>query len=147
MTMTQRPYQIGELAERAGVTAPTIRYYEEVGVMPPPQRAENGYRLYGDADVERLSFINRARDLDFSLEEIGEILALRDRGKAPCVYVLTQIDEKLMEIEQRMEDLARLRTELRSLKQTAEALPPQEIKARSQICHILQNRQLLELEE
>lgn len=133
---------IGELAQRAGVNAPTVRYYEEIGVMPPPQRADNGYRVYVEADVERLRFITRARDLDFSLEEIGEILDLRERGKAPCAYVLAQIEEKLAEVEQRMQSLARLQTDLQRLKQQAQALPPQEIKARNQICHILQNQQI-----
>lgn len=139
--------QIGELAQRAGVTAPTIRYYEEVGVMPLPRRAHNGYRVYDEGDVERLRFITRARALDFSLEEIGEILELRERGKAPCAYVLAQLDAKLAEIEQRIENLVRLRSELQSVKQSAEALPLGAIAARSQICHILQNRQIIDLEE
>lgn len=138
---------IGELAARAGVHTSTVRYYEEVGVMPPPQRTQNGYRMYDETDVERLRFITRARDLDFSLEEIKEVLDLRERGNAPCAYVLAQIDVKLMEIEQRMENLTRLRAELRNLMQAAEALPPRQIAERSQICRILQNRQLIELEE
>ena len=71
---------IQELAKQTGLTATTIRYYESIGLIPPPQRAENNYREYTAADVERVRFIAGARSLDFSLNDIAEFLAARDDG-------------------------------------------------------------------
>ena len=71
--------EIRTLVERTGVPARTIRYYEAVGVLPPPRRKSNGYRDYDEADVGRVLFVAGARRLDFSLDDIAEILALRDR--------------------------------------------------------------------
>ena len=79
--------RIGELADRAGVSAKTIRYYEQVGLLPDPARIAAGYRIYGRADAERVGFIKGARRLGLALGEIAEILALRDHGRAPCDYV------------------------------------------------------------
>jgi DNA-binding transcriptional MerR regulator len=76
--------QIHELAAACNVPAKTIRYYESIGLLPPAQRAGNGYRIYGSADVNRLRFIAGARSLGFSLDDVQEALALRDRGEAPC---------------------------------------------------------------
>lgn len=111
----ETPLQIGELARRVGVSTPTVRYYEEIGLLPQPERAANGYRIYHKRDVERLRFVLRSRTLDFSLEEIGEILDLREGGSCPCGYVLAQIEEKLVAIDERIEELQRLREELTGL--------------------------------
>jgi DNA-binding transcriptional MerR regulator len=75
--------EIRELEVRTGVKAKTIRYYEQVGVLPPPRRKPNGYREFDGSDVERLKFVAGARQLNFSLNDIAEILALRDRREAP----------------------------------------------------------------
>ena len=75
--------KVGAAARATGVPAKTIRYYESIGLLPPPKRAENGYRLYGGTEIEMLRFVRRARDLGFSLEEIAELLALwRDKNRA-----------------------------------------------------------------
>lgn len=100
---------IGDLARQAGVAPSLVRYYEEIGLLPPATRNESGYRIYRQADVERLRFIQRAKALDFSLEEIGEILGLRERGEAPCAYVLNQIGAKMAEVDRKMAALARLK--------------------------------------
>lgn len=77
------PLDIGRCARTTGLPAKTIRYYESIGLLPPPKRAENGYRLYGGTEVETLRFVRRARDLGFSLEEIAKLLALwRDKNRA-----------------------------------------------------------------
>ena len=60
--------KIGELSSQTGISTEAIRYYERIGLLPEPERAENGYRLYGEEDVERLRFIRSARSLDFSLD-------------------------------------------------------------------------------
>lgn len=80
--------QIGELSQRAGLPAKTIRYYEEIGLLPPPKRLENSYRDYGEVDVARARFVAGARRLDFSLDDIQEILDLRDRRTAPLFPLL-----------------------------------------------------------
>ncbi len=76
--------EIRDLVMRTGVPAKTIRYYESIGVLPPPERKSNGYRLYREADVERVRFVAGARSLGFALDDITEILALRDRREAPA---------------------------------------------------------------
>ena len=85
--------EIHELEALTGVADKTIRYYEQAGVLPPARRKPNGYREYDTKDVERLKFGAGARQLDFSLDDIAEILALRDRREAPCRIVLELLEQ------------------------------------------------------
>jgi DNA-binding transcriptional MerR regulator len=135
--------RIGELARRIDVNPKTIRYYEQIGLLPTPHREANGYRVYGQADVERLQFIRRARALDFSLDDIGEILAFRERSEAPCLYVLHSIDRKIDEVEQRIADLKRLRGELVELRREAQDLPVDDVEGKECVCHLIQNLELV----
>ena len=116
--------QIGKLAKQAGVRTSLIRYYEERGLLPPAIRKSNGYRFYSPNDVERLRFIQRAKTLDFNLDEVKEILALRERGERPCDYVVNQIGDKIVEVERRIAALIRLKEELLQLQVQAAQLPP-----------------------
>ena len=78
-----KPLIIGALAKRSGVSTRMIRHYEEIGLIPPARRTESGYRTYGETDLATLRFIARARSLGFSLDEIGDLLALwRDHTRA-----------------------------------------------------------------
>ncbi|GHH56564.1 MerR family transcriptional regulator [Streptomyces candidus] len=77
--MTERQMQIGEVAERTGLSLRTIRHYEEVGLVAPSARSKGGFRLYTEADVERLMVIRRMKPLDFSLEEMRDLLEITDR--------------------------------------------------------------------
>ncbi|NQV47760.1 MAG: Cu(I)-responsive transcriptional regulator [Rhodospirillaceae bacterium] len=103
---------IGYVAEQTGVPAKTIRYYEEVGLIPPTRRAENGYRDYSDTDVETLRFIQRARRLGFSIKDVGNLLNLwHDKNRASGdvkQFALTHIKE----IEERIEELESIRQTL-----------------------------------
>lgn len=129
--------QIGELSEHTGVPSKTIRYYEEIGLLPEPQRAENGYRVYSQDDVDRLQFIRRARALDFALDEIAEILAFRERNETPCRYVMDLICHQIDAIESRIRDLERIRDELKALHEAGQDLP-EDVRMRTCICHLVQ---------
>lgn len=132
--------RIGKLAQASGVSAKTIRFYEEVELLPPAQRAENSYRLYGNEDMQRLRFIRNARSLDFSLDDLREILALRDQGEAPCRYVMQLLEEKSVEIEERIRQLRALQEELQQLLARADSLPDDDIEMKECVCHLIYNR-------
>jgi MerR family mercuric resistance operon transcriptional regulator len=78
-------YRIGELARHTGCKVETIRFYESVGLLPAPNRASSGHRRYADADRRRLTFIRRARDLGFSMEDVRALLDLSDHGERSSV--------------------------------------------------------------
>lgn len=116
--------RIGELAAQAGVNPKTIRFYERQGLMPNPSRLDSGYRDYGADDGARLVFIKTAQRLSFSLSEIAEILALKERGQRPCDYVLSVLDRQVGGIDRRLGELVALRAELVALKTMADDLGP-----------------------
>ncbi|HYH29228.1 MAG TPA: MerR family transcriptional regulator, partial [Pseudonocardia sp.] len=89
--------QIGEVAERIGLSLRTIRYYEEVGLAVPSARSEGGFRLYAEDDVERLRVIMQMKPLGFSLEEMRELLDLLDAGGAADPAVLARFREQAAE--------------------------------------------------
>lgn len=133
-------WRIGELAHRTGVTPKTIRYYEEVGLLPPPARTDGGYRAYSEAAVARLAFIRAAKAFGFTLGEIREILAVRDRDEAPCPYVLGVVREKLADLQDRIRQLQLLSGDLEAIVRDAEAAPPGERAHRAQYCHAIEHR-------
>lgn len=137
-------WQIGQVARQVDLSPKTIRYYESIGLLPEPQRGPNGYRQYTAEEIERIDFIRRARTLGFGLDEIREILALRDRNEAPCPYVLSLIASKIQQVERQIADLRRLQKELETLRRQAEAIPLEVLANKSCLCHIIEN---LALEE
>jgi DNA-binding transcriptional MerR regulator len=128
--------RIGDLASRVGVNPKTVRYYEEIGVMPPPERRPSGHRLYGGEDLERMAFIRSAQRLGITLDEIREILALRERGSRPCAYVRDVLRREVADIEQRIADMARLRDDLVELERAADEL---EDGAPSSTCSLIEH--------
>ena len=108
----QSYYLISQLASTLGLNSKTIRYYETIGLLPQPQRSESGYRLYTQADVERLGFIQKAKTLGCSLEEISEILKMREDGLAPCTHVLAVLEAHIRAVETKIQALRDLRTTL-----------------------------------
>ena len=134
--------QIGQVAQQLDLNPKTIRYYEEIGLLPEPMRTPSGYRQYAQRDVERINFIRRARTLELSLDEIGEVLGFRDEDEAPCPYVLHLVADKIQQVERKIEDLRELRRELQDLHAEAAALPLETLAAKGHLCHIIENRQL-----
>lgn len=106
---------IGDTAKRCNLNPRTIRYYERIGILPSAGRSEGGYRVYGEATIERLGFILKAKSLGLTLDEIKEILLLHDEGKVPCECTRSLISSKITEIERRIADLAGLKTRLQAI--------------------------------
>jgi MerR family mercuric resistance operon transcriptional regulator len=98
----------GQLAKAAGVNLETVRYYENIKLMPPPPRTEGGHRAYGNAHVQRLTFIRRSRELGFSIEEIRALLALSGPHKGSCAEVKDIAAKHLTEVQAKLADLAKL---------------------------------------
>jgi DNA-binding transcriptional MerR regulator len=136
--MTAETMRIGELAQEVGVDPPTIRYYESIGVLPEPERTPSGYRAYTPEDVERVRFVTLARSLGLGLEDIRQILALRDRGEAPCRFVRNVLDRQVDAVEERIRQLRELSTELRRLRSKARSLGDMASEDPC-VCHILQS--------
>lgn len=99
---------IGRLAAATGVNLETVRYYERIGLMPPPARTASGHRAYEQAHVRRLSFIRRARELGFSIEQIRALLALAEPSRASCAEVRVIARTHLDEVREKLSDLAKL---------------------------------------
>ena len=132
--------QIQQLARRTGVSAKAIRYYESIGLLPMPKRKPNGYREYGQADIDRVKLVAGARNLDFSLGDIEEILALRDRREAPCRVVLRLLEEKAGQIRQRIAHLQQLEGELRQLHALGLTFPTDDVDGKDCVCHLVSIR-------
>lgn len=139
--------QIKELARHTNLTAKTIRYYETIGLLPPPRRRANGYRDYSEADVDRVKFVAASRGLDFSLDDIGEILDLRDRREAPCRVVLGLLQQRADEISQRIADLQQLETELRDLHRLGLTFPTDDVDGKECVCHLITQRSDVNISE
>src|SRR5437588_2941972 len=110
-----KPLTIGTLARETGVKVVTIRYYEQIGLMPVPARTDGNYRTYSNEHMRRLRFIRRCRDLGFTLDQIRDLLRLSSQKNEDCAEVDRITAEHLAEIEQKISDLKRLAKELRRL--------------------------------
>ena len=132
---------IQELAKLTGVSAKTIRYYESIGLIPDPQRAENNYRQYTPAAIERLRFIVSARSLGFSLTDIGEFLEARDEGMLPCRRVLDSFDQRILDIDRRIADLLALRNTLMHIRNDGTSLPADKKCDEQCVCYLITTHQ------
>lgn len=107
---------VGEAARQSGLPVKTIHYYEEIGLVVPARRG-NGYRDYGAADVQRLRFLQRARNLGFSIDECRALLSLYDDRNRASADVKALAEAKIAEIDRKIGDLRSLRTTLQALVQ------------------------------
>ena len=97
--------RIGDVAHQTGLTTTTIRYYEDIGLVPPPARASNGYRDYGPEAVQRLRFIRDAQESGLSLSEVSSVLELRGQGESTCRHVIELMERHLEDVNLRIERL------------------------------------------
>ena len=101
--------QIGELAKLADVSVQTVRFYERLKLLPEPQRKDSGYRVYAQTDLKQLLFVRRAKALGFSLDEIRDILRMRERGHCPCGEVVSIAERHLHAVEEQLRQLSKFR--------------------------------------
>jgi DNA-binding transcriptional MerR regulator len=123
--MLEGRYRIAEVAQRTGFSTPTLRYYEDIGLLPPAERTPAGYRLYDDQAIERLSFIARAKQLGCTLEEITDLAEAWDSNEcAPIKHRLRAVvAAKLADTEARIAELSAFADELRGTASVLESAP------------------------
>ncbi len=119
-TVASRDLGIGALSRGTGVNIETIRYYERIGILPPPPRSRGGHRVYSVDHMKRLAFVRRSRELGFSLQEVRGLLGLVDGGEVTCDQVKTMTLGHLDEVRQRIADLRRMERVLREMAATCE---------------------------
>ena len=110
--MAAENVSIGEAAVRSGVKVPTIRYYEQIGLLPAPTRSDGGRRQYTGTDLRRLAFIRHARELGFAIEAIRTLLRLQDRPDQSCAAADAIARARLADVQQRIVSLTALEAEL-----------------------------------
>ena len=128
--------RIGEAARLSGLEASAIRFYETQGIVPVPNRTGAGYRDYSTDEVELLRFVRRLRSLELPLDDVREIVGLRVDDQTPCASVRTALARETAAIDQQIEDLHRLRDELRRLQMAAEQIADE--WPTTCVCHVLQ---------
>lgn len=131
--------KIGELAQRSGTTAKTLRFYEQAGLLPEPERTPAGYRVYDESVVDRLRFVKAAQAAGLSLAEIREIIAAREHGGPPCGHAAALLDAHAVDLDQRIAELITLREEVQRLRTRARTLDPGQCEAGG-VCHVIPTR-------
>ena len=111
--------QIGQVVQRSGIPAPTIRFYEAQKLLSRPTRTTAGYRVYSERVIDELAFIRRAQSMGLTLDETREILSIGRQGKKPCGRVTSLCDAHLVEIDRRMAELRAFRRHLKAARRLA----------------------------
>ena len=107
--------KIGQVAKQSGLTVETVRYYEQRGLIPEPQRLDSGYRVYRESILTRLNFINRCKDLGFSLQEISELLSIQIDPDNSSALVKEQVEHKISLVKEKISELQKLQDSLEQL--------------------------------
>ena len=108
-------FTIGQLASAAEIPAATIRYYEKIGLLASPSRSGSNYRQYGNDDLDRLTFVRRARDIGFTIDQVRSLLSFSDQQNGDCCTVTALTENHLAAVEQKIADLLLLKDRLASL--------------------------------
>lgn len=127
---------IGEVARRSGISSKTLRYYEEIGLVDPPERTASGYRHYHNDIFGRLTFITSSQALGLTLGEIRSIIALREDGQPPCGHVLDLLVQQSEEIDKKIRELRSLKVSLAKIVERASHLDPADC-APNRVCHLI----------
>jgi len=104
-----KPIRSGELARMCGISTDSLRHYERAGVLPRPRRTPGGYRQYPPEAFKRVQLVRRALEIGFTLDELAQILRVRDAGGAPCREVRALAEAKLQQVKAKIDDLCALR--------------------------------------
>lgn len=128
--------RIGELAERAGVTTKTLRFYEQAQVLPRPARTASGYRDYDETSIARLRFVRAAQAAGLSLAEIRTVITVREDQGPPCGYVTALLDRHAAALDERIAELEATREEVRRLRDRAATLNPATC-SQDGVCHVI----------
>ena len=104
--------KIGDIAKQTDVSVGTLRYYETLNLLHPVERKDNGYRYYSLETIQQVQFVKKAQSLGFSLEDIRQILDVRDRGELPCPFVQDLLDHKIGQLEAQIEQMMIFKVEL-----------------------------------
>jgi len=107
--------KIGQVAKQSGISVETVRYYEQRGLIPEPDRLPSGYRVYPENILQRLHFIQRCKDLGFSLQEIGELLSLQTDPSTSSALVKQQVEHKIALVKTKISELQKIEHSLEQL--------------------------------
>ncbi len=128
--------RIGELADRSGLTAKTLRFYERAGVLPEPGRESSGYRDYDEDAVARLAFVKGAQAAGLTLSEIRQVIVVREQDGPPCGHVVALLDAHAAELGRRIAELTALRDQVLRLHERSQYLDPSQCSATT-VCDII----------
>jgi DNA-binding transcriptional MerR regulator len=121
---TDEAMRIGELAEATGTTTKALRFYEDAGLLPPPERTGAGSRDYPPEIISRLAFIRRSQSAGLTLAQIREVLQIRDGGQAPCEHVQRLLGDRLSDLDRQIAELHELRATVVQLRTDASTVEP-----------------------
>lgn len=126
------------LAKQSKVPVYTVRHYTNIGLLHPSKREDNGYKIYKQSDVTLMRFITNAKELGFTLKEIGEILNEADNGKSPCPMVREIIDRRINETRQQVKNLKQLQKKMETAKSNWEEME-NGIPNGHSVCHLIES--------
>ncbi len=135
---------IGELSRQMGIPVQTIRYYERLSLLEPPERTESQYRIYSEEAFERLRFIQKAKQFGLSLDEIKQLIEIRARGMSPCINLKAMVKKHLDELDCHIQEMLAFRQELGSRYEQIDALlsdssaAPTEASFSGRICGLIE---------
>ncbi|MEG3853188.1 MerR family transcriptional regulator [Microcoleus sp. Z1_C4] len=135
---------ISQLSRQLGIPVPTIRYYERLGLLKPPERTQSQYRIYSEEALERLRFIQKAKHFGLSLDELKKLIDISAQGTPPCASLKAMVKQHLDELECRIEEMVKFRHELANRYSKIEALveeestTPNNVICGSTICRLIE---------
>ena len=132
----EKTVRIGELAQAAGTTTKTLRFYEDQGLLPPAKRTAAGYRDYTPDALARVDFIHRGQTAALTLAQIRQILDVRDGGQVPCEHVRDLLETRLANLDEQIQQLLVMRETIAQLRVRASHIEPDTCSA-DQVCRYL----------